>query len=76
MADEQKLAHAEKLKLLAFYKENNELWVTQRITRSQKAKKIEKLVEEFEGKFSIKIHEKAFHFSFVKSKLSQRIQKK
>ena len=61
MADEQKLTDAEKVKLLAFYKENNELWVTQGITRSQKAKKKEELVEEFEGKFSIEILEKAFH---------------
>ena len=63
MADEQKLTDAEKVKLLAFYKENNELWVaqgTQGITRSQKAKKKEELVEEFEGKFSIEILEKAF----------------
>ena len=61
MADEQKLTDAEKVKLLAFYKENNELWVTQGITRTQKAKKKEELIEEFEGKFSIKILEKAFH---------------
>ena len=61
MADEQKLTDAEKVKLLAFYKENNELWVTQGVTRSQKAMKKEELVEEFEGKFPIEILEKAFH---------------
>ena len=61
MADEQKLADAEKVKLLAFYKENNELWVTQGVTRSQKAMKKEELLEEFEGKFPIEILEKAFH---------------
>ena len=61
MADEQKLTNAEKVNLLAFYKENNELWVTQGVTRSQKTMKKVELVEEFEGKFPIEILEKAFH---------------
>ena len=39
----------------------NELWVTQGVTRSQKAMKKEELVEEFEGKLPIEILEKAFH---------------
>ena len=39
MADEQKLTDAEKVKLLAFYKENNELWVTQGITGAKKPRK-------------------------------------
>ena len=61
MADEKKLTDEEKVILLAFYKENNELWLTQGITRSQKARKKEELVEEFEGKFSLETLEKAFH---------------
>ena len=61
MADEQKLTDAEKVKLLAFYKENNELLVTQGVTRSQKALKKEELVAKFQGKFPIEILEKAFH---------------
>ena len=51
----------EKFKLIEFYKENSELWLTQGIRRSQKAQKKEELVEEFDRKFSIEILEKAFH---------------
>ena len=47
--------------MIEFYKENSELWVTQEITRGQKALKKEDLVEEFGRKFSIEILEKAFH---------------
>ena len=59
--EHNKLTDEEKLKLIEFYEENSELWVTQGITRSQKALKKEELVEEFDGKFSIEILKKAFH---------------
>ena len=38
-----KLTDEEKFKLIEFYKENRELWVTQGITRSQKALRKEEL---------------------------------
>ena len=44
--------------MIEFYQENRKLWVTQGITRSQKALK---KVEKFDKKFSIKILERAFH---------------
>ena len=56
-----KVTDEEKFKLIQFYKENSKLWVTQGITRSQKALKKENLVAEFNKKFSIEILEKAFH---------------
>ena len=59
--EHNKLTDEEKLKLIEFYEENSELWVTQGITRSQKALKKEELVEEFDRKFLIEILEKAFH---------------
>ena len=59
--EQNKLTDKEKFKLIEFYKENSGLWFTQGITRSQKALKKEKLVEEFDSKFSIKIMEKAFY---------------
>ena len=37
--EHNKLTDEEKFKLIEFYKENRELWVTQEITRSQKALK-------------------------------------
>ena len=37
--EHNKLTDKEKFKLIEFYKENRELWVTQEITRSQKALK-------------------------------------
>ena len=37
--EHNKLTDEEKFKLIEFYKENTELWVTQKITRSQKALK-------------------------------------
>ena len=37
--EHNKLTDEEKLKLIEFYEENSELWVTQGITRSQKALK-------------------------------------
>ena len=59
--EHNKLTDKKKFKLIEFYKENGELWVTQGITRSQKALKKENLVAEFDKKFSIEILEKAFH---------------
>ena len=67
----------EKFELIEFYKENSELWLTQGITRSQKAQKKEELVEEFDRKFSIEILEKAFRAlraSFLRE--HKRYQKK
>ena len=55
------LTDEEKFKLIEFYKENSELWVTQEITKSQKALEKEELVEKFDRKFSVEILEKAFH---------------
>ena len=62
-SQEEHIIDKEKFKLIEFYKENSELWVTQGITASQKALKKEELVEEFDRKFSIEILEKAFHAS-------------
>ena len=59
--EHNKLTDKEKFKLIEFYKGNSELWVTQEITRSQKALKKEELVDGFDRKFSIEILEKAFH---------------
>ena len=58
--EHNKSTDEEKFKLIEFYKENSELWVTQRITGSQKALKKEELVEEFDRRFSIEILEKVF----------------
>ena len=58
--EHNKLTDKEKFKLIEFYKENSELWVTQRITGNQKALKKEELVEEFDRRFSIEILEKVF----------------
>ena len=59
--EHNKSTDEEKFKLIEFCKENSELWVTQGITRSQKALKKEELVEEFDKKFSVEILEKAFY---------------
>ena len=59
--EHNKLTDEEKFKLIEFYKENSELWVTQGITRSQKVLQKEELAEEFDRKFSIEILEKALH---------------
>ena len=59
--ERNKLTDEEKFKLIQFYTENNELWVTQGITRSQKVLKQEELAEEFDRKFSIEILENALH---------------
>ena len=59
--EHSKLTDEEKLKLIELYKENSELWVTQGITRSQKALKKEELVEEFDRKFLTEILGKAFY---------------
>ena len=60
--ESNKLSDDEKFKLTEFYRDKNELWVTnQGITRSQRMLKKEKLVEDFEKKFSIEILEKIFH---------------
>jgi len=61
MASEQKLNDDEKVRLITFYKENQELWVVKGITRSEKIQKKEELVDEFEGKFTIETLEKVFH---------------
>ena len=59
--EHNKLTNEEKFKLIEFYKENSESWVTQGITRNQKVLKKEELAEEFDRKFSIEILEKALH---------------
>ena len=59
--EHSKLTDKEKFELIEFYKENSELWVTQGITKSQKALKKDELMGEFDWKFSIEILEKAFH---------------
>ena len=41
LEEHNKLADEEKLKLIEFYKENSKLWVTEGITRIQKALKKE-----------------------------------
>ena len=41
LEDRNNLTDEEKLKLIEFYKENSELWVTEGITRTQKALKKE-----------------------------------
>ena len=41
LEEHNKLTDEEKLKLIEFYKENSELWVTEGITRTQKALKKE-----------------------------------
>ena len=41
LEERNKLTDEEKLKLIEFYKENSELWVTEGITRTQKALKKE-----------------------------------
>ena len=51
-----------KFKLIDFYRENPDWWVTnQGVSRTKKLLKKEKLVKEFDGKFSIEILEKLFH---------------
>ena len=55
------LTDEETFKLIEFYKENSELWVTLGITRNQKALQKEELVEEIDNKFWIEILGKAFH---------------
>ena len=60
--ESNKLSDDEKFKLTEFYRDNNELWVTnQGITRSQRTLKKEKLVKDFEKKFAVEILEKVFH---------------
>ena len=66
MASERKnvkLSDGEKFQLIDFYKDNEELWVTnQGVTRTQRLLKKEELVEEeFGGKFKIEVLEKVFH---------------
>ena len=57
-----KLTDVEKFKLIHFYRENPDLWVTnQGVSRTKKLLKKEELVKEFDGKFSIEILEKVFH---------------
>ena len=41
LEEHNKLTDEKKLKLIEFYKENSELWVTEGITRTQKALKKE-----------------------------------
>ena len=51
-----KLTDVEKLKLIHFYRENPDLWVTnQGVSRTKKLLKKEELVKKFDGKFSIEI---------------------
>lgn len=57
-----KLSDDEKFQLIDFYKDNEELWVTnQGVTRTQRLLKKEELVEEFGGNFKIEVLEKVFH---------------
>ena len=57
-----KLTDVGKFKLIDFYRENPDLWVTnQGVSRTKKLLKKEELVKEFDGKFSIEILEKVFH---------------
>ena len=57
-----KLTDFEKFKLIDFYWENPDLWVTnQGVWRTKKLLKKEELIKEFDGKFSIEILEKVFH---------------
>ena len=57
-----KLTDVEKFKLIEFYTENPDLWVTNQVgSRTKKLLKKEELVKEFDGKFSIEILEKVFH---------------
>ena len=57
-----KLADVKKFKLIYFYRENPDWWVTnQGVSRTKKLLKKEKLVKEFDGKFSTEILEKVFH---------------
>ena len=56
--EHNKLTHKEKFKLIEFYKENSELWVT--LGKKPKRAEKEELVEEFDRKFSIEILEKLF----------------
>ena len=49
-----KLPDFEKFKLIDFYRENPDLWVTnQGVSRTKKLLKKEELVKKFDGKFSI-----------------------
>ena len=56
--EHNKLTDKEKFKLIEFYKEKSELWVTQ--GKKPKRDEKEELVEEFDRKFSIEILEKVF----------------
>ena len=56
--EHNKLTDKEKFKLIEFYKENSELWVT--LGKKPKRAEKEELVEEFDRKFSIEILEKVF----------------
>ena len=57
-----KLSDFEKFKLIDFYRENPDLWVTnQGVSRTKKLLKKEELVKEFDEKFSIEILEKVLH---------------
>ena len=60
-ASEQKLTDDEKFKLLNFYKDNRELWVPQGVPKTLKISKKAKLVEKFEGKFTIEVLARTFH---------------
>ena len=60
--EHNKLTDEEKFKLIGFYKENSELWVTHTgDNKKPKSTEKEELVEEFDRKFSIEILKKAFH---------------
>ena len=58
---EQKLTDDEKFKLLEFYKENRELWVSHGVPKTLKIVKKDELVAEFQGKFTIEALERTFH---------------
>ena len=57
-----KLTDEEKFKVIEFYKQNPELWATNKgFTKTQKLLKKEELCDEFDGKFKIESLEKIFH---------------
>ena len=58
---EQKLTDDEKFKLLEFYKENRELWVSHGVPKTLNIVKKDELVAEFQGKFTIEALERTFH---------------
>ena len=60
--ENMKLTDVEKFKLIEFYRENPDLWVTNQVgSRTKKLLKKEEHVKEFDGKFCIEILEKVFH---------------